>query len=218
MFKTRKTAVILTLTVAFCFVLSWLVAVGQNNPATEEGARMPSVVGIISNWPIWQITQNRTNKSVKWVDHAPNPRFAIYDAGTPDGTDDVVLDKETGLVWERALSTEKMNWYDAVSYCYQKHLGGRKGWRLPTVEELASLVDPTQNSPALPTGHPFINVQSFYYWSSTTYALHTSYAWYVHFRGGSVSYDYRSHGYHVWCIRGGQGHDALGNPWQSSPG
>ena len=41
-------------------------------------------------------------KSLKWVDHKLNPRFAIYDLGTPaDEGDDLVLDKEKGLIWTR---------------------------------------------------------------------------------------------------------------------
>jgi len=102
--------------------------------------------------------EDGTDKSVKWIDHSPNPRFAIYDSNTPtDEADDVVLDKETGLVWERAPSSGMMNWDTAVCNCYDKYLGGRKGWRLPTIEELTSFVDPN-NNPTLPVGHPFSNV------------------------------------------------------------
>jgi hypothetical protein len=47
------------------------------------------------------LAQEKT-KSLKWVDHKPNPRFAIYDPGTPtDKGDDLVLDKEKGLIWTR---------------------------------------------------------------------------------------------------------------------
>jgi len=43
--------------------------------------------------PIWKLTQDGTTLSVLWVD-AINPRFAIYDNGTPtNANDDVVLDK-----------------------------------------------------------------------------------------------------------------------------
>ena len=80
-------------------------------------------------------------------------------------------------------------WDDAVHYCYDKTVGGRKGWRLPTVEELASLIDTTQNNPALPSGHPFSNVKSSFYWSSTTYAAITGYAWFVYLYLGAVTYD-----------------------------
>lgn len=112
--------------------LAWLVLAGTD----DQEAGISAFVRIITR-PIWQITQEGTAKSVNWVDHTPKPRFAIYDAGTPgDETDDVVLDKETGLVWERAPSSEEMNWiYAIVFYSYNKYLGGRKGWRLPTVAD-----------------------------------------------------------------------------------
>jgi hypothetical protein len=88
-------------------------------------------------------------------------------------------------------------------------VGGRKGWRLPTIEELASLVDTSQSNPALPAGHPFTGVQSYYYWSSSTYAGGTSNAWVVKFNDGHVPYGFKSVDIiYVWCVRGGYGHDA----------
>ena len=117
--------------------------------------------------PIWQITKEGTAESVEWVDHDPNPRFAIYDPDTPeDETDDAILDKETCLVWQKYLG-QAMDWASAIEHCYDVTTGGRKGWRVPTMEELSSLVDPNQEYPALPLGHPFSNLQTFY-WSSTT--------------------------------------------------
>jgi len=66
------------------------------------------------------------------------------------------------------------------------------------------LVDRTQCSPALPAGHPFTNVQSSYYWSSSTYAISTYYAWDVGMGSGSVSYSSKDNGYFVWPVRSGQ--------------
>jgi len=119
-----------------------------------------------------------------------------------------VLDKETGLVWEQSPDTTTRTWSSAIAYAYNKNVGGRKGWRLPTVEELASLVDTTQLNPTLPSGHPFTNVQSGYYWSSTTSVYSTSDAWFVHFNVGSVDYYAKGNNYYVWCVRGGHGYDA----------
>ena len=82
--------------------------------------------------------------------------------------DEAVLDKETGLVWERSPVTESIwDLGDAEQRTYEKVIANRKSWRLPTIEELSSLVDSTQN-PALPIGHPFKNIQSGIYHSSTT--------------------------------------------------
>jgi len=120
-----------------------------------------------------------------------------------------VLDKETGLVWEKSPDTTKRLWVDAISYAYIKEVGGRKGWRLPTVEELASLVDTSvSGSPKLPSGYPFTNVQSDDYWSSTTTVINTSLAWLVGIGNGGVGVDDKSNGNYVWCVRGGHSYDA----------
>lgn len=115
-----------------------------------------------------------------------------------------VLDKETGLVWERSPDTTVRNWNGACEYCYRKQVGGRYGWRLPTVEELASLVDTSVGSaPYIPSGHPFSNVQSSAYWSATTYVGATSCAWNVYFNDGNVYPPSKSGTNYVWCVRGG---------------
>ena len=76
---------------------------------------------------------------------------------------EAVLDRETGLVWERtpsALRTFTQN--DANFHCQHLKTGGRMGWRMPQTAELFSLLDPSKinNSfgqpAALPDGHPFV--------------------------------------------------------------
>lgn len=125
-----------------------------------------------------------------------------------------VFDKETGLVWERSPSTTDRTWFQTLSNCYNKNVGGRKGWRLPTIEELASLVDTSQPAPKLPAGHPFANVQSSRYWSATTSTLLGTgdHAWGVDFNSGGVN-DADGAGksidFFVWCVRGGQGIDGV---------
>ena len=68
---------------------------------------------------------------------------------------DAVLDRETGLVWERAPDATTLSWPLAQTQCVTKTVSNRRGWRLPTIQELQSLVDPTQLNPTLPAGHPF---------------------------------------------------------------
>jgi hypothetical protein len=125
-----------------------------------------------------------------------------------------VRDNETGLVWERSPSTATFAWEFAQVHCNQLNVGNRKGWRLPTIQELASLVDPTVpfpgptfSGPTLPAGHPFSNVQSSHYWSATTSASNAGFAWGVFFDDGGVGGGGKSFSAFVWCVRGGQGVD-----------
>lgn len=119
-----------------------------------------------------------------------------------------VLDRETGLVWEQSPSSVTLNWQIAQLVCNNLNKGNRKGWRLPTVQELASLIDPTQANPALPSGHPFTNVQSFPYWSATTFDIDTTDAFFVTFLNGLGStIEKTDTTVFAWCVRGGQGVD-----------
>ena len=134
-------------------------------------------------------------KGVSW----PSPRF------TGDGTG-VITDTLTGLMWteDAYLPGAKKSWNDAIDYCNSLSHGGYDDWRLANVGELFSLIDWSQSSPALPSGHPFDNVQSSFYWSSTTYADSTSYAWCVSLGNGDAGYDSKTSTYYVWPVRGGQ--------------
>jgi hypothetical protein len=121
---------------------------------------------------------------------------------------EAVLDRETGLVWQQSPSTSpRLTWLDAQIHCNQLAVSNRIGWRLPTFQELASLVDRSQLSPALPADHPFSNVQ-LDYWSATTFATDPSAAWAVVFNvGGMIAID-KGSAFLAWCVRGGQGSDA----------
>ncbi|MFH2066759.1 MAG: DUF1566 domain-containing protein [Pseudomonadota bacterium] len=122
---------------------------------------------------------------------------------------EAVLDKETGLVWARNANLDgKKDWQDAINYCYQISIADRKGWRLPTIDELASIIDMSQNGePKVPPG-VFINVQSAVYWSSTIYEGDSTHAWAVYMSGGSVVHMYERNlekwTFYVWPVRGGK--------------
>ncbi len=120
-----------------------------------------------------------------------------------------ILDKETCLVWEQSPDATTRTWGAALLHCFASEVGGIGGWRLPTIEELASLKDTVNINPALPSGHPFSNEQSSFYWSSTTSASDASFAWSVGFGIGDVGIGVKASSIRlVWCVRGGQGHDA----------
>jgi hypothetical protein len=124
-----------------------------------------------------------------------------------------VLDHETGLVWERYVGQGAAPFNQAQGSCAQSTLGGRSGWRLPTISELSSLLDPAQTAPAysLPPGHPFIGVNTSlasFFWSSTLYIASPSNVLVVTFIGTSTGFPGYVYGETmlpnggVWCVRG----------------
>jgi hypothetical protein len=125
-------------------------------------------------------------------------------AGFTDNEDGTVTDNLTGLVWARnANPCGVKNWADALIYCNDLDLGGHNDWRLPNINELRSLFDPSLSSPYLPAGHPFTNVQSLYYWSSTTYESDPFYAWFVGMFNGTVYLGSKDYEHYVWPVRSG---------------
>jgi Protein of unknown function (DUF1566) len=119
---------------------------------------------------------------------------------------EAILDKETGLVWERSPQTTSARWIVARRTCIEKNVGGHKGWRLPSLEELTSLVDPSiaPPGPTLPTGHPFLTVLSTVYWSATRVDEDARGSWAIHFGlGGGATFINWAHSIPSWCVRDG---------------
>ena len=168
-----------------------------------------SLIGIVT---LLVVVPLALAKPPSWDDQINNPsRFQELE----EFGDAAVLDKEAGLVWDESPSTDTLTWFDAQARCINLLVGAgvssaRGGWRLPTVQELKSLVDPAGiggPGPVLPPGHPFDNVQSDDYWTATTSALFTDRAWTVTFFNGVAIFAPKTSMANFWCVRGGQGVD-----------
>ena len=136
----------------------------------------------------------------------PEPRFV-------DNEDGTVRDNLTGLIWlKNANCFGTRTWNQALSDCNgladgecELADGSNAGdWRLPQIKELLSLIDFDNSIPALPSGHPFLNVQPSFYWSSTTRVSNTVSAWLAHMVDGHVIDDSKSENNdYLWPVRGG---------------
>jgi hypothetical protein len=112
-----------------------------------------------------------------------------------------VRDNNTGLVWEQGPDATPRTWVEATTYCVNKTVGGTRGWRVPSVVELASLIDPSLPAPFVPTSI-FSGVQSAIYWSATSYPDPITFARQVNFLDGHTEWSDRATSLHVWCARG----------------
>jgi Protein of unknown function (DUF1566) len=133
-----------------------------------------------------------------------NTRFIVLS----NMNNEAVLDRETGLVWHRSLLGER-NWGGANELCIVSTVGGRLGWRLPTINEISSLFDPLATAaPGLPSGHPFTGLPTGQFtilWTATSWGGgHRTFAYNV---GPFFLFPNRlatdnSTGL-TWCVRGG---------------
>ena len=132
--------------------------------------------------------------------HPADRRFVIM----PTYNNEVVLDKETGLVWELAPQAAPFTWNEARMLCATRETGGQKGWRLPAPSEMRSLVGPAVDAPGpnLPPGHPFLNVQQTSYWTVVPEANQPTYAKYLDAFLGNVLSLTKIYTFPVWCVRG----------------
>ncbi|MFN3480896.1 MAG: DUF1566 domain-containing protein [Thermodesulfovibrionales bacterium] len=156
----------------------------------------------------------------------PSPRFTDNGNGT-------ITDNLTGLVWlkDANCANAVRTWSQALSdvnelntsgtmngnNCGDTSNGGshQTDWRLPNINELESLVHAGYNEEncggsacstlsAWLNNKGFSNVQSNYYWSSTTYAYYTDYAWLVPMWNGVVYASNKAYNCYVWPVRAGQ--------------
>ncbi len=73
-------------------------------------------------------------------------------------------------------------------------------WRLPNINELESLVDCSACCPALPAGHPFIDVRDVC-WSSTTSLYEPDWAWALYLDKGAVGVGQKRQArFYAWVV------------------
>ena len=125
-----------------------------------------------------------------------------------------VLDKETGLVWQKQVKYVLRTWYSARLRCDKALIGlqqgGRLGWHLPTIQQLSSLIDRSSDTfLKLPVGHPFnilITEESdtAFIWTVSPYPGGSFSVYAVNFETGFFDeYDYEQEAI-TMCVRGGQ--------------
>src|SRR5215471_1494141 len=110
------------------FSLTAAIAVLSPRPAGAQ----TTAVGPYYAVPSW-------DQTIACTAAANCPRFVVLS----NMNNDAVLDRETGLVWERAPFTGRTNFASASLTCGARITGDRFGWRLPTLPELQSLTQPS---------------------------------------------------------------------------
>jgi len=120
------------------------------------------------------------------------PRYSRYK--------DVVTDYATGLRWQDNTEVRRVTktWEDAKKYCSELKLNA-VGWRLPTIQELQTIVIYGIYNPSIDT-KVFLNYYGSSFWSNTI-GVGGNYAWRVNFNDGDTDFRTISDILHIRCVR-----------------
>lgn len=126
-----------------------------------------------------------------------------------DGT---ATHKKTGLMWSTCSlgqkfekgkckgEATKLNWEKAILAAKESRLAGHEDWRLPSIDELNSIVETGCHNPAINI-EVFPDTVSAGYWSSSTVARMKSNARAMFFFYGEDSNFYKRNPYYVRLVR-----------------
>jgi hypothetical protein len=145
-----------------------------------------------------------------WLMTRDNVTGLIWEMKTDDGS---IHDKDNGYFWydpnpgtnggdpgKPGDGTDTKDFIDALN---TSGFGGFENWRMPSRKELRSIVHCGTYDPSI-DGVYFPNTVAGFYWSSTTSALYSYYAWSILFYNSRDDYCYKSYGCYVRAVRGGQ--------------
>ena len=191
-----NTILLVLLVVIGLSIIAMLAARSDAGPLDPPGPPGPS--GTIQESSSWA-------QQLSGIGGCDSPRFKCVYPTAAQPTGEGVLDRETGLVWQRTVSSSAFTWIDAVVTCYGATSGGEWGWRLPTITELQTVADPSPGAGGIPPGMPFLpgGVGSREYWSASPliYPGVDDISYYFDF-DGEVSNTFQSNMKGRWCVRG----------------
>lgn len=160
-------------------------------PAAPKSAPPPSLKKLLRSQPLTELSVEAAkkmlqeknffdsdyNKSGKGLPHQ-------YEALEQHG-EKLVRDHATGLTWQQSGSSDSVTYADAEKYVLDlnaKKFAGFNDWRLPTLEEAMSLMEPKENASGMHIDPKFDSTNSWFIWTSDTYSAGE--AWVANFSDG----------------------------------
>ncbi|MFP4422249.1 MAG: protein kinase domain-containing protein [Desulfococcaceae bacterium] len=173
-----------------------------------------SEAGLLADAPATPLERPPRSQPAKVRPQVARERFGLDELWRPDPyvrndfaerEGGLIHDRATGLTWERSGSEYPVTWEQAANYIdrlNRNRFGGFKDWRMPTVEELRTLVDPPPRGTALCIP-PVFDATQKWLWSCDRRS-HIA-AWYVSLDLGFVAaHDFTGY-YYVRGVRGNGG-------------
>ena len=121
-----------------------------------------------------------------------------------DNGDGTITDRATRLIWQQSGSDDELYYYDAKTYIDElnhSRYAGYSDWRLPTIPELMSLLEPTKKNGDLYIDPVFDNKL---YWCWSADGRDSGSACTVSFHSGRVGWSHQDPVRSVRAVRTGQ--------------
>jgi len=115
-----------------------------------------------------------------------------------DNKNGTIKDTKTGLIWQKSDDGMKRNLKDSEKYVEELDLAGYYDWRVPTIEELFSIIDFARYDPAI---NPVFECWGFWYWSNSSDASNRDSAWRVQFYNGYMYWANKNDSGLIRCVR-----------------
>jgi hypothetical protein len=148
--------------------------------------------------PITTLDEDRRSKFGLNEDSKP---LEYIENDFKDNGDGTITDRATGLMWQKSGSDKTLTYEEAKAYVEKLKLAGYSDWRLPTVDELKSLLTQEKQSNDLYINPIFEKKQYNWFWTSDQRS--SGGAWGVYFDGGDVGWLVVNFGY-VRAVRSRQ--------------
>ena len=204
--------------------LQTLVNYNEHNPAVESNLWSNLQYEIIGSYApgYWSSTKyHKYQNSDAWrityyngfieKDSLSDHNFVRCVRGLQEGvgsyernSNGIVKDTTTGLEWQDHYISDikETSWNKAIEYCDDLQLASFEDWRLPTINELYSIVDFNRSSPAM-DDTVFETMGAYHYWTSTKNDASSgnSRAIYLNYDGTNIGSNTSNYNF-VRCVRG----------------
>ena len=135
-----------------------------------------------------------------------SPLDITVDSSNPD--EPLVINRNTGLMWQQNITKESYTWENAMSHCEELTYAGYDDWRLPSVQELMSII--VSGKYREDYNMTFFNFfpeyaehyNNFMFWTSNIAVYAYSYAWYLNFYRSDIRAYSRTDNHLAICVRG----------------
>ncbi len=114
----------------------------------------------------------------------------------------IIQDSKTNFLWQdtKEVKTIKRDFEEAASYCKNLELDNIKGWQLPNLKQLFTIVDTKKYNPTIYS--EFKNITPDTYWSSKLFSRGTSNdAYTITFKTGSLYRRNMNDKFFVRCVK-----------------